>query len=131
MKWYTDEYTGPDTEDLEYDEDVAFNAVGEVLADLHGPKGDLETLCKEWSEVETIDDLSEESRATYEQILDEIYDRLVQNQFVPEDMNDSLPSESDELGDHIDDEVDMWLDMVSENYEQKYLLTFESIPAIL
>ena len=116
MKWYTDEYTGPDTEFLEYDEDNAFNAVGEVLADLHGPKGDLKILCKEWSEVQTIDELSEQSLATYEEIQDEIYDRLVQNQLVPEDMNDSLPDESDELGDHIDDEVEMWLDMVSENF---------------
>ena len=137
MKWFTENNPELDVEYLEYDACTAFDSVGCILSSLTGIEGDLEELVKEYYELMVEEDgdfesywdlgadayagdecLSESAAATMDEIFNEIFTRMEQNQVVPLEMweEEDLATEYEELLEHIDYEIGEFMRRMSEIY---------------
>ena len=106
---------------FEYCEENAFNSIGEILADLHCDTTHIEELAKEYESDDFLFPDCEETHPhlykCYDNIVDEIYQRLEDNEMICENFNEEYPTESDELSDAIDDEIEMYLDMIRDDID--------------
>ena len=104
-----------------YDNGLAIDSVNDVLADLTCDTTYIVDLAKVMSTGDyTYSDLEEDFPNEYEcydNIVDEVYSRLTDNEIIPEDFAVEFPSESNELGDYIDDSIELLLEQVIEMEE--------------
>jgi len=101
---------------FEFDMGLAIDSVNDVLASLNCDTTYIKELATLMSTGEyTFGDLEEEfpnEYQCYDNIVDEIYDRLTTNDIIPENFTEEFPEESDELGDYIDDSIELLLEEV-------------------
>ena len=101
---------------FEYDKWLATSGVDEVLADLTCDTTYINELAEVMATGDyTYGDLEEEfpnEYKCYDNIADEVYTRLTDNEIIPENFTEEFPSESDEFGDYVDDAIELLLDVV-------------------
>ena len=95
---------------FEYDEDLAIDSVNQILASLCCDLTHWGKLAEVYQEEGDLNgaDLEEDHPEAYEcweNIQDEIYGRLTDNDIICEDFCDQFGGEADELGDYIDDAI--------------------------
>ena len=97
---------------FEYDEAWAIDSVNQILASLCCDLTGWDELVEVYKEEGDIDQdaLEEEHPEAYgclERILDEVYERLTDNNIICEDFCDEWGPEADELADYIDDAIEI------------------------
>ena len=101
---------------FEYDHGLAIDSVNDVLASLNCDTTYINELAALMATGDyTYGDLEEEYPNEYEcynNIADECYSRLTDNNIIPENFTEEFPSESDEFGDYVDDSIEVLLDDV-------------------
>jgi len=98
---------------FDYDRDFAFEGVSEILADLTCDTEYFDSLarCLE-DDTLTFGDLEDDHPDEYEcysNMADEVFGRLIDNERITEEFYLTHPEESDELGDYIDDCIELTL----------------------
>jgi len=98
-----------------YDEDLAIDSVNDILTDLiYADLTHLDELAEVAREAGGINsaDIEEEYPDAYEcweSIQSEVYDRLTTNNIIPEDFFQIMGVQADELGDYVDEQVEIML----------------------
>ena len=102
---------------FEYFEAETHNAIGEILADLCCDTTHIEELATTYNPEEMVFGDLEESHPhlykCYDNIVCEIYDRLVDNEWITENFHEDFEYESMELDDEIDDAIEVYLEIVT------------------
>ena len=99
---------------FEYDQAWAIDSVNDVLTSLRCDLTNLDQLVFIVQEGEGINgaDLEDDQPEAYEcweNIQNEVYERLTDNGVICEAFCEEFPEESDELGDYIDDQIELML----------------------
>ena len=101
---------------MTFDMGLAIDSVNDVLASLNCDTTYINELATLMSTGDyTYGDLEDEfpnEYKCYDNIADEVYARLTDNDIIPEDFINKFPSESDELGDYIDDSIELLLESI-------------------
>ena len=101
---------------FEYYPDVAIDVVNDITTSLNCDLNGVEKLAELMESGDycfgDMEEQDESAYQCYERIIDEVYGRLEDLEIIPNNFNEEYESEADVLGDYIDDQVELFLEMV-------------------